>query len=106
MLPLISLEANSDLALMELISPTAPSQTWLQLKPPPPEYRSFSVSARSLLRVISNSLHLTEEEEEEEERCEEEKEDRVRPRDCGYLDDGLEVAPGSWPGWRAEIAFH
>lgn len=67
--------SRSDLALIELISPAALSQNWLQLKSFPCLTKSighFLLAPGSLLRAISNFLSVSlrgscEEEEEEEE---------------------------------------
>lgn len=66
--------SRSDLALIELISPAAPSQNWLQLKSFPCLRKNighFLLALRLLLRAIFNFLSVSlrgswEEEEEEE----------------------------------------
>lgn len=105
--------SRSDLALIELISPAALSQNWLQLKSFPCLTKSighFLLAPGSLLRAISNflsvSLRGSCEEEEEEEGT------GRRHGDYSYLDDSPPVLLGSWQGrviesrGRTEIAFH
>lgn len=87
------------MALIELISPAAPPENWLQLKSFPCRRKNighFLSVAERLLRAISNfpSVSLRSSEEE----VEEEVEDGASARDCSYLDDGPAVPPGWWLG--------
>lgn len=102
--------SRSDLALIELISPAAPSQNWLQLKSFPCLRKNighFLLAPGLLLRTISNFLSVSPRGSQEEE-----EEDGASARDYGYLDDGParprdhDWAGGTESRGRAEIAFH
>lgn len=85
--------SRSDLALIELISPAAPSQNWLRLKSFPCLRKNighFLLAPGLLLRAISNFLSVSPRGSLEE------GEDGASARDYSYLDDGPAVPPGSW----------
>lgn len=93
--------SRSDLALIELISPAAPSQNWLQLKSSPCLRKNighFLLAPGLLLRAISNFLSVSLRSLQEEGEEGEEGEDGASARDYSYLDDGPAVPPGSWLG--------
>lgn len=84
------------MALIELISPAAPPENWLQLKSFPCRRKNighFLPAAERLLRAISNFLSVSLRSSEEEE-----EEDGASARDYSYLDDGPAVPPGWWLG--------
>lgn len=91
------------MALIELISPAAPPENWLQLKSFPCRRKNighFLPVAERLLRAVSNFLSVSLRSSEEE--MEEEEEDGASARDCSYLDDGPAVPPGWWLGGGGE----
>lgn len=99
--------SRSDLALIELISPAAPSQNWLPLKSFPCLRKNighFLLAPGLLLRTISNFLSVSLRGSQEEE------EDGASARDYSYLDDSpARPRDHDWAGGQSaegELKLH